>query len=112
MSPTLKSCFFAVASSITISFEPGQPPSTSLSGLKGESPSAMLNPIAGALPTIALPCLSIRIVVSLVTLPSACCTSGTARTVASRDSSSVGASLPLPSERSNADLPVITASEP
>ena len=31
----------------------------------------MLNPIAGALPTIALPCLSIRIVVSLVTLPSA-----------------------------------------
>ena len=112
MSPTLKSSFFAVASSITISFGPGQPPSTSLSGLKGESPLAMLKPMLGALPTIALPSLSIRTVDSLSTPPSACATSGSVRTRSSRLSSSVGASLPLPSVRSNADRPVTTASEP
>ena len=72
--PTVKSSFFAVASSITTSFVPGQPPSTSVSGLKGGSPSAMLKPRLGALPTIALPSLLMDRRLA-ATPPSACCTS-------------------------------------
>ena len=50
--------------------------------------------------------------VSLSTLPSAACTPETARTSCSNDSSKAGAVAPLPSERSKADLPLITTFEP
>ena len=51
-------------------------------------------------------------VVSDETLPSACATAGSASTFGSRDSLKVGSVTPLPSLRSKADLPVMTAFEP
>ena len=49
---------------------------------------------------------------SLSTLPSASATPSTSRTWSSTLSSNGGAVAPLPSERSKADLPVMTALEP
>jgi hypothetical protein len=46
------------------------------------------------------------------TLPSASATPGSPCTCSRSDSSTVGSSTPLPSERSNAALPLITAFEP
>ncbi len=72
-SPILKSFLSAVPESITTSSVFGQLPSTSRSGLKGESPSAIEKPRFGAPPkTIALLSLPISDVESLSTLPSAC----------------------------------------
>ena len=48
--PSCKFSFSAVDSSITTSPGPGQVPSTSVSGLKRESPLAMLKPRLGAPP--------------------------------------------------------------
>ena len=61
---------------------------------------------------ITLPSLPIRCVDSLLTLPSACATSESARTFGRRDSSNVGVSEASDCDVSNADLPLITASEP
>ncbi len=49
---------------------------------------------------------------SLLTPPSAWATPGSCRTSSTSDSSSVGSETPLPSDRSNADLPVMTTFEP
>ena len=78
-----------------------------------ESPSAIAKPRFGAPPkTIALPSFPISDVESLSTLPSACPTPSSPRTSPRSDSGSVGSVTPLPSLRSNADLPVTTTSEP
>ena len=58
------------------------------------------------------PSSSMSCVVSLVTLPSASATPGRARTSASRPSSKLGSLEPLPSLRSKADLPLMTAFDP
>ncbi len=112
-SPIAKSFFFATPESITTWSGPGHFPSTSRSGLNGESPSAIEKPRFGAPPkTIALPSLPISEVESLSTLPSAVPTPSSPRTSPRSDSGSVGSLTPLPSERSNAALPVTTTSEP
>ena len=59
-----------------------------------------------------MPSSSIRCVESLLTLPSACATSESARTFGRRDSSNVGVSDASDCDVSNADLPLMTASEP
>jgi hypothetical protein len=56
--------------------------------------------------------LPISEVESLSTLPSASATSGRARTSSRSASSRVGSVTPLPSERSNADLPEMTTFDP
>ena len=72
----------------------GQAPLTSVSTLNGESGLAMLNPRFGAPPkTIALPFRSISCA-SPLTLPSASCTSGSARVCASSELETVGANVP------------------
>ena len=112
-SPILKSSSFAVPLSITTSFGPGQSPSTRASGLNGDSPCAIAKPRLGAPPlTTALPSRPISVVESLSTLPSAAATPSTPRTVVRTLSGNAGAVAPLPSERSNAALPVTTALEP
>ncbi len=113
VSPILKSSSSAVPSSMTTSFGPGQSPSTSASGLNGDSPRAIEKPRFGAPPlTTALPSRPISVVDSLSTPPSASATPSTPRTSSSTLSSKGGAVAPLPSERSNAALPVMTALDP
>ncbi len=95
------------------SFGPGHAPSTSVSGLNGESGFPIEKPRFGAPPkTTALPSSPMNWVVSESTLPSACATAGSASTFGSSDSLKVGSVTPLPSLRSKADLPVMTALEP
>ncbi len=80
--------------------------------MKGESPFAIEKPRFGAPPkTIALPSSPISWA-SPSTLPSAAATPESSRTSGSSDSSRVGANEPWPSERSKADLPLMTAFEP
>ena len=110
--PIVKCSLCAVDLSTTTSLRFGQLPSTRLSGLNGEAPRAMLKPRLGAPPyTIAFPSLPISCA-SPLTLPSATATAGSARTFASSPWSNVGAVTPVPSPRSKADLPLITASDP
>ena len=70
-------------------------PSTSVSGLKTESPLAIEKPRLGAPPdTTAFPSSPMSCVASESTLPSACATPGSARTCGSNESSSVGGVRP------------------
>ena len=111
VSPTLKSFLLAVARSITTSSWRGQAPSTSVSELNCGREGSTLKPMLGAPPkTIALPFLPIRCA-SPSTPPSASLTFESDRIFGSSDSSKDGAVVPL-SERSKADLPVMTASVP
>ena len=80
-----------------------------------DSGSAIEKPRFGAPPRpnwITSPSSSMSCVVSLVTLPSASATLGSARTSASSDSSKLGAVTPLWSVRSNADFPVMMVFAP
>ncbi len=61
---------------------------------------------------ITFPSLSIRCVVSLLTLPSAFATSGSARTFGRSASSNDGVSDASDCDVSNADFPLMMASEP
>ena len=77
VSPTSKSSFAAVSLSTMTSFGPGHEPSTSVSGLNGESGFAIENPRFGAPPnTTAFPSSPMSCVASESTLPSASATAG------------------------------------
>ena len=112
VSPTARSFFDAVETSMTTSSAPGHAPSSRVSVLKSGWSGSTLKPRLGAPPkTIALPFLPISCA-SAATPPIAAATPGSASTFGCSDSSNGGAVVPEPSERSNADLPVIVASVP
>ena len=98
--------------SITISSGPGQSPSTRRSGLNGESPLRDREAeVRRAAVDDRTPSLPINDVESLSTPPSASATRKVAHLVEER-LARVGSVTPLPSERSNADLPEMTTFEP
>ena len=110
--PILMSFLPAVDSSTTTSSVLGQRPPTRVRELNLGCVGSTLKPRFGAPPkTIAFPFVPISCA-SPPTPPIAAFTSGNAFTFASSDSSNGGAVVVPLLERSNADLPVITASVP
>ncbi len=111
VSPTWMCFFDAVLLSITTCFPWGQAPSTSVSGLKGESALEIEKPRFGAPPNvIALPFFTSC--ASPLTDPAARATSGRPRSCWSSAAETVGANDPCPCVRWIADLPETTTSVP
>ena len=101
----------AVERSITTSPDPGQLPLTSVSELNRGWLGSIEKPRCGAKPKlITFPFLPIRFVLSSATPPIAAATAGSARTLASSDSSNAGRSWD--EFALTADLPVMDASVP
>ena len=113
VSPTSKSSLPAVSLSTTTSFGPGQPPSTSVSGLNGELGFGNREAeVRRAAVDDGVAVLVDELRGLGVNAPFRLGDAGQRRTSSRSDSGKDGSLTPLCSLMSNGDLPVMTASDP